>query len=100
MKKKTEFSKSLLIQETVLVWVITLAFIVLAYICITNGYVGELPWLTSIVAFPWGAYGVSQACYYKKAQAENTANGIKFETIMAEMNKPSTSEEDDNENDA
>ena len=98
MKKKTEFSKALLIQETILVWIVTLAFIALAYICITNGYVGELPWLTSIVGFPWAAYGVSQACYYRKSQAENTANGIKFETVMAEMKSPST--EDDNENDA
>ena len=98
MKKKTEFSKALLIQETILVWIITLAFIVLAYICITNDYIGELPWLTAIVAFPWGAYGVSQACYYKKSQAENTANGIKFETVMADMKSPAT--EDDNEYDA
>lgn len=57
--KKQEFSKSLLIQETILVWIITIAFIGLAYFCILNGYIGELPWLTSIVAFPWGAYGVS-----------------------------------------
>lgn len=98
MKKKTEFSKALLIQETILVWIITLAFIVLAYICITNDYIGELPWLTAIVAFPWAAYGVSQACYYRKSQAENTANGIKFETVMAEIKSPAT--EDDNENDA
>lgn len=98
MKKKTEFSKALLIQETILVWIVTLAFIILAYICITNGYIGELPWLTSIVGFPWAAYGVSQACYYRKSQAENTANGIKFETVMAEIKTPSA--EDDNENDA
>lgn len=95
MKKKTEFSKALLIQETILVWIVTLAFIALAYICITNGYVGELPWLTSIVGFPWAAYGVSQACYYRKSQAENTANGIKFETVMAEMTKSSTSEDEE-----
>lgn len=96
MKKKQEFSKSLLIQETLLIWVITLAFIGLAYFCIINGYIGELPWLTSIVAFPWSAYGISQACYYKKAQAENTAKGIKFETAMAEI-KPQTPEEKGND---
>lgn len=33
-KKKTEFSKSLLIWETILIWVVTLAFIALAYVCI------------------------------------------------------------------
>lgn len=84
-KNKTEFSKGLLIQESVLVWVITLAFLVLAYICIMNDYIGELPWLTAIVAFPWTAYGVSAACYYKKSQKENTQGGIKFESIMAQL---------------
>jgi hypothetical protein len=56
---KKEFSKWLLIWETILIWAITIGFIVLAYICIINDYIGELPWLTSIVAFPWSAYGVS-----------------------------------------
>ena len=86
-KKKTEFSKSLLIQESILVWVITLAFLVLAYVCIINDYIGELPWLTAIVAFPWSAYGVSAACYYKKAEKENTQGGLKYESTMAQMNE-------------
>lgn len=59
MKKKNEFSKTLLIWETVLIWVITLSFIGLAYICIMNQYFGELTWLSAIYAFPWAAYGVS-----------------------------------------
>ena len=32
--KKLEFSKKLLVQESVLIWVITLAFIALAFVCI------------------------------------------------------------------
>lgn len=85
MKKKnknTEFSKALLIWETILIWVITLSFIGLAYICIINQYFGELTWLGAIYAFPWAAYGVSQACYYKKAEKENTKGGIKYESVM------------------
>ena len=70
-KEKKEFSKSLLIQESILIWVITLAFILLAFMCITNQYFGELPWLAAMAAFPWTAYGVSQACYYKKSEKEN-----------------------------
>lgn len=80
--KKTEFSKTLLIWETALIWVVTLAFIVLAYICIINQYIGELAWLGAIYAFPWAAYGVSQACYYKKAEKENTKGGIKYEAVV------------------
>ena len=83
-KKKKEFSKVLLIQESVLVWITTLACIALAYICVINQYFGELPWLTAMAGFPWTAYGVSQACYYRKSTKENTAGGIKYETTMYE----------------
>lgn len=83
-KHSKEFSKWLLIQETALIWLVTITFLVLAFVCIKNQYFGELPWLTAMAAFPWTAYGVSQAFYYKKATAENTKDGIKYETTMAE----------------
>lgn len=82
--KKTEFSKVLLIQESILVWILTIAFLVLAFICVQNGYVGELPWLAAMVGFPWTAYGVSQAFYYRKAMAENTKGGIKYDAIFVD----------------
>ncbi len=81
-KKHNEFSKILLVQESALIWVITISFIVLAFICVSRQYFGELPWLTTMVGLPWTAYGVSQAFYYKKAQAENTKGGIKYESMV------------------
>ena len=84
-KEKKEFSKVLLIQESVLIWVVTLAFILLAFTCITNQYFGELPWLAAMVGFPWTAYGVSQMYYYKKSMKENSKNGIKYEAVMADI---------------
>ena len=87
MRNNKEFSKWLLIQESALIWIISIAFIALAYICIANQYFGELPWLTTMVAFPWGAYGVSQAFYYKKAEKENTQGGIKYETARAQCQR-------------
>lgn len=81
-KKKMEFSKALLIQESILIWIMTLSFIVLAFFCILNQYLGELPWITAMVALPWTAYAVSQKAYYDKARAENTKNGIKYDTVM------------------
>ena len=84
-KDKTEFSKILLIQESILIWIITLAFIILAFICIQNDFLGELPWLVAMCTCPWAAYGVSQACYYKKSEKENTKGGIKYESIMASL---------------
>ena len=84
-KDKMEFSKKLLLQESVLIWIITIAFIVLAFVCVFKEYFGELPWLTVICGFPWTAYGASQAFYFKKAERENTQGGIKYESLMAEI---------------
>lgn len=88
-KKKNEFSKFLLIQETILIWLITISFIVLAFVCIANQFFGELPWLAAMCGFPWTAYGVSQACYYKKAEKENSKGGIKYDTIMHSLDTES-----------
>jgi len=84
-KKKTEFSKVLLIQESVLIWVMTISFIVLAFYCISKEYLGELPWLSAMVALPWTAYGISQGFYYNKAKAENTKDGIIYETALRDQ---------------
>ena len=83
-KNKISFSKIMEIQESILIWITTISLIVLAYICVFNQYFGELPWITAMIGFPWTAYGVSQACYYKKAEKENTKNGLKFESTMLE----------------
>ena len=87
MRQKREFSKSLLIQESALIWISTLAYIVLAFYCIFNGYMGSLPWLTASASLPWAAYGVSQVFYYKKSTIENSKNGIKYETVLKELDQ-------------
>lgn len=92
-KKKIEFSKSLLIQESILIWIITVFCLALAVFCVMKDYTGTLPWFASMIALPWGAYGVSQACYYNKAKAENTKNGIKYDATMAEINAVETEQE-------
>lgn len=77
-KKKKEFSKILLIQESALIWITTITLIGLAYLCTILGYLGSLPWLAAMAGFPWAAYGVSQAFYYNKSKAENTQGGITY----------------------
>ena len=86
-KKSTEFSKTLLKQESALIWIMSLSFIVLAFYCIHEGFTGSLPWLAAMVGFPWTAYGVSQAMYYRKSLKENTCGGIKYETVMEEARR-------------
>lgn len=83
-KSEVEFSKKLLIQESMLIWIVTLAFIALAFMCIINQYFGELPWLAAMAACPWTAYGVGQGFYYRKAEKENTKGGIKYDCVMKE----------------
>lgn len=83
--KQKEFSKKLLVWEGLLIWVITLSYIVLAFICIFNQFTGSLPWLSVIPGVAWTAYGTSQAFYYNKAKAENTKDGIKYETVLNEL---------------
>lgn len=83
---KKSFSKTLLIQESLLIWVMTIGFLILAFVCIIKGYSGSLPWLAAMASFPWAAYGVSQVYYYKKSLAENTKDGIIFETALSNIN--------------
>lgn len=80
-KKKIEFSKVLLIQESVLIWLTTIAFIIMAFISIAHDYTGELAWIVALCGAIWAAYGVSQAFYYNKAKIENSRGGIKYMTV-------------------
>ncbi len=78
-----EFSKWLVRQESAQIWIITLAYIGLAYLAVLRGYLGSLPWLTALPTVAWAAYGVSQGFYYNKAKAENTAGGITYAAAAA-----------------
>lgn len=77
-KKRKEFSKVLLIQESLLIWIMTIACLIMAFMCIIRSSFVELPWISALVAFPWTAYGASQAFYYKKSEKENTKDGITY----------------------
>ena len=81
-KPKYEFSKILLIQESILIWIITFSHILLAFYCVYKGYTGSLPWLSVLPGVAWTAYGASQGFYYNKAKAENTKGGIVYDTTL------------------
>lgn len=84
-ERKTAFSKILLIQESALIWIITISFIILAFLCVLQGMSAvEIGFLTVLPGVAWAAYGASQAFYYKKAEKENTKDGIVYETAMLE----------------
>lgn len=69
--KMFEFSKLIIIQESVLVWVSTIKLLSFAEHSIVNGYLGSLPYISTLCGAIWAAYGVSVGFYYNKAKAEN-----------------------------
>jgi hypothetical protein len=81
-KKQRSFSKTLLIQETILIWLITFICLGLALLSILTGYVGDFTWLATMIGFPWTAYGASQAFYYHKSQKENSVGGLTYDLAM------------------
>ena len=81
-QNKYPFSKALLIQESALIWIVTLSCLTMAFICIFTGNFIELPWITAMVGCPWAAYAITQNAYYKKALAENTQGGIVYESAI------------------
>lgn len=93
-KDKLEFSKWLLFQESALIWIMSISFLLLAFYCIFKGYMGSLPWLAAMVGFPWSAYGVSQVWYYKKSSIENSKDGIKYDSVIKELERQSQKCED------
>lgn len=92
---KLEFSKALLIQESILIWINTIVMLVLAAMCIVFDYISDIPWLAVMAGLPWAAYAVSQRAYYKKAQAENTKNGIKYESVLKEYEDSNEDEDEE-----
>lgn len=96
MKKQKEFSKILLIQESILIWIITINFIALAYMTIFYGTCTDFSWIAVLCSSTWGAYAISQAFYYKKSLAENTKNGIKYDSVMRSLDETLGIYEEDN----
>lgn len=95
--KKYPFSKVLLVQESILIWLITLACLVMAFICIFTGSFVELPWITAMVGCPWAAYAITQNAYYKKSMIENSQGGIIYDGLFGASNPTVESAEDTTE---
>ncbi len=76
---KKEYSKFILTIELTVVTALSAAGMYFAYLSITSGYTGSLPWITAMVSPSWAAYGVSKAFYSNKAKAENM---IKIPELM------------------
>ena len=70
-KKKFEFSKLIIVFETILVAFVSYKVLDYAEMCIELNYLGTLAFLTTMITAVWAAYGTSVSFYYNKAKAEN-----------------------------
>lgn len=68
-----QWSKILILLETILVFYATIKSFGLASIAISMGFDGSLPWITSLVGLIYAAYGTSVGFYYNKGKAEQVA---------------------------
>lgn len=95
-KKKKEFSKQLVSDIRILLWIITIGALLLAALCIIRGYIGSLPWLSAMVGLPWTAHGVVCSFYLNMAKSDHREGGITFESARA--NSFRTHEENNSSN--
>ena len=80
--KEKEYSKKVLDNELALLWVNTIGMMLLAFYCVRTQFDAAFPWLTAMGGLPWAAWGVSKTGYTMKSTKENTAGGVKYETLM------------------
>ena len=90
MKRKAAFSKRLIADIRVLLWVVTLGGLALAAYCIYRGFTGSLPWLSAMVGLPWTAHGVVCSFYLNMAKSDHKEGGITFEAAKAKDFQPDT----------
>ena len=82
-RKRLEYSKRLVSDIRLLLWVVTVGGLLLAAYCIYRGFTGSLPWLSAMVGLPWSAHGVVCAFYLNMAKCDHREGGITFEAVRA-----------------
>lgn len=82
-KKKDAFSKKMIRDIRILLWIVTIGGLMLAAWCVKNNFTGSLPWLSAMVGLPWTAHGVVCSFYLNMAKSDHREGGITFETAKA-----------------
>lgn len=80
---KTDFSKQLIADIRVLLWVVTIGGLLLAFYCIRKDFTGSLPWISAMVGLPWTAHGVVCSFYLNMSKSDHREGGITFEAAKA-----------------
>lgn len=77
------FSKKLITDIRVLLWLVTVGGLFLAGLCIWRSFTGSLPWITAMVGLPWTAHGVVCTAYLNMAKSDHSEGGITYEAAKA-----------------
>lgn len=91
-KKKLDFSKRLILDIRILLWIVTIAAIVLAFLCVIYGYIGSLPWIATLVGLPWSAHGIVCSFYLNMAKSDHRKGGITYDMAMKASSQTSSTE--------
>lgn len=78
-KGKFEFSKLILLFETILVAYVSYRVLGFVQIAIATQFTGSLPYLTTFISAVWAAYGATVSFYQNKSARENVK---KIETAV------------------
>ena len=81
-KKRRSASKKFVTAYISIMAVVTLAYVVLAYIAVYRAYNGGLYWLQWPITALDGAGAIILTAYFSKSKAENTKGGIVYDTAM------------------
>lgn len=99
MYPKFEYSKLIIIFETILIAILTIGILSLVWYSISLEFDGAFPYLTTMVSVAWAAYGTSTGFYYNKAKTENKIKlmnmGADKDIVMSEPYINNTKEDID-----
>lgn len=97
-KTKLEWSKQLIADVRILLWIVTLGGLFLAWLCISKGFLGSLPWVSAMVGLPWTAHGTICSFYLNMAKSDHREGGITFEKAKANNFSYTTTQDYSNKN--
>ena len=84
-KLRLQYSKKLISDIRSLLWVVTVGGLALAFVCVFQGYMGALPWISTMVGLPWAAHGTVCSFYLNMTKSDHKgANGAGITFAAAE----------------
>ncbi len=85
-KLKVEFSKKMVNDTRLLLWIVTIGGLALAFYCVHKNYVGALGWIAGMESAAWAAHGAVCSFYLNMAKSDHKGadgEGVTFAAAKA-----------------